>query len=121
MGIPADPILDIMRRSLINLEFIDRNYEEHAVYEITRLVNTFLGFLSILHRVFYCQAATNRCQLPDRRVRPHNNPNAIKQIESITIWNIRNGRKVLKCTIGTCDMKRLLLDFRNCLEEIHGQ
>lgn len=43
VGIPADPILDIMRRSLINLEFIDRNYEEHAVYEITQLMNTFLG------------------------------------------------------------------------------
>ncbi|POF63833.1 hypothetical protein CFR73_02020 [Novacetimonas maltaceti] len=149
MGIPADPLLDIIRRSLVNLEFIDRNYREHAVYEITQLVNTFLGAfihpfersskgkafmayftarpppIAVRYQVNECGGVTYydfiqyvRHALAHGNMRY--NPNEIKQIDSITLWNIRNGRKVLKCTIGTSDMKRLLLDFRDCLEEIYG-
>lgn len=149
MGIPADPLLDIMRRSLINLEFIYKNHEKHAVYEITQLVNTFLG--AFIHpfersskgRAFIAYFAarptpidvTYQIREGDnvtyydfiqyiRHALAHGNmrynPNAIKQIESITIWNVRNGSKVFKCTINTHDMKTLLLDFRTCLEEIYG-
>jgi hypothetical protein len=46
MGVPTEPILDIMRRSMANLRFIEEHAGPHGPYEVTQLTNTFLGALA---------------------------------------------------------------------------
>lgn len=46
MGMPTEPILDIMRRSMANLEFIEAHAGPNGPYEVTQLINTFLGALA---------------------------------------------------------------------------
>lgn len=44
---PVDPTLEIMRRTMRNLEFIERHRDlERGPYEVTQLVNSFLGALA---------------------------------------------------------------------------
>jgi HEPN family protein len=46
MGIPTEPLLDIMRRSMANLAFVEAHAGPEGAYEVTQLVNTFLGALA---------------------------------------------------------------------------
>ena len=46
MGMPIEPLLDIMRRSKANLAFVEARAEPEGPYEVTQLVNTFLGALA---------------------------------------------------------------------------
>lgn len=46
MGMPTAPLLDIMRRSMANLAFIEAHANPAGPYEVTQLVNTFLGALA---------------------------------------------------------------------------
>lgn len=46
MGMPTEPILDIMRRSMENLRFIEERAGPGGPYEVTQLINTFLGALA---------------------------------------------------------------------------
>jgi hypothetical protein len=46
MGMPTQPILDIMRRSMANLAFIETHAGPDGPYEFTQLINTFLGALA---------------------------------------------------------------------------
>jgi hypothetical protein len=46
MGAPTEPVLDIMRRSMANLEIVEAHAGPSGPYEITQLVNTFLGALA---------------------------------------------------------------------------
>ena len=46
MGMPTEPLLDIMRRSMANLAFVEGNAGPEGPYEVTQLVNTFLGALA---------------------------------------------------------------------------
>ncbi len=46
MGIPTEPVLDIMRRSMVNLRFVEAQAGPHGPYEVTQLINTFLGALA---------------------------------------------------------------------------
>jgi hypothetical protein len=46
MGMPTEPLLDIMRRSMANLTFVEANASPDGPYEVTQLVNTFLGALA---------------------------------------------------------------------------
>ena len=43
MGMPTDPILDIMRRSMANLAFVEAHAGSKGPYEVTQLINTFLS------------------------------------------------------------------------------
>lgn len=45
MGMPTAPILDIMRRSMMNLGFVEAHASPAGPYEVTQLINTFLGAL----------------------------------------------------------------------------
>ena len=45
MGIPTEPLVDIMRRSMANLAFIEAHAGPDGPYEVTQLINTFLGAL----------------------------------------------------------------------------
>lgn len=46
MGMPTEPILDIMRRSMANLAFVEAHAHAAGPYEVTQLINTFLGALA---------------------------------------------------------------------------
>jgi hypothetical protein len=46
MGMPTEPLLDIMRRSMANLKFVEEHAQPSGPYEVTQLVNTFLGALA---------------------------------------------------------------------------
>lgn len=46
MGMPTDPLLDIMRRSMANLRFVEARAGPNGPYETTQLINTFLGALA---------------------------------------------------------------------------
>jgi hypothetical protein len=46
MGMPTEPLLDIMRRSMANLAFIEAHAGPAGPYEVTQLINTFLGALA---------------------------------------------------------------------------
>ena len=43
---PHEPVLDIMRRTIANLEFIERNASANGPYEVTQLINSFLGAMA---------------------------------------------------------------------------
>ncbi|MBV1830376.1 hypothetical protein HNW77_06860 [Komagataeibacter sp. AV436] len=148
MGIPSDPLLDIIRRSIINLEFIEANYETRALYEVTQLVNTFLGALIhpfersskgkqfiayFTHKpvpinVFYKIEVKEDFSYYDflkciRHALAHGNirynPDNFKRIQSVDFWNKEDNKKTFRCTISLNDMKHLLLDFKNCIEKIY--
>ncbi|MBL7241037.1 hypothetical protein CFR78_14340 [Komagataeibacter rhaeticus] len=148
MGIPSDPLLDIIRRSIANLEFIEANYETHALYEVTQLVNTFLGALihpfeksskgkqfiehfsnkpvpiDVHYKIisegnisYYGFLKCIRHALAHGNIRY--NPDKVKRIQSIDFWNKEDNKKTFRCTISVYQMKRLLVDFKICLEQIY--
>jgi hypothetical protein len=43
MGMPTEPLLDIMRSSMANLSFVESRASPTGPYEVTQLINTFLG------------------------------------------------------------------------------
>ena len=43
MGMPHDPVRDIMRRTMHNLKFVEARAGADGPYEVTQLVNSFLG------------------------------------------------------------------------------
>jgi hypothetical protein len=43
---PHEPTLDIMRRTLRNLAFIEQHASSNGPYEVTQLINSFLGALA---------------------------------------------------------------------------
>jgi hypothetical protein len=46
MGMPTEPIRDVMRRTIANLEFIEHHAGPNGPYEVTQLLNSFLGALA---------------------------------------------------------------------------
>jgi hypothetical protein len=46
MGMPTEPLLDIMRRSMANLAFVEAHAGPAGPHEVTQLINTFLGALA---------------------------------------------------------------------------
>ena len=43
---PEDPVRDVMRRTMFNLRFIEEHQEQNGPFEVTQLVNSFLGALA---------------------------------------------------------------------------
>ncbi len=43
---PHEPVLDIMRRTMANLAFIERHASNDGPFEVTQLINSFLGALA---------------------------------------------------------------------------
>lgn len=44
--IPQKPILDVMKRTIFNFEFIKKQASSEGPYEITQLINSFLGAMA---------------------------------------------------------------------------
>lgn len=49
----------------------------------------------------------------------HYNPNKIKQIESITLWNAKHKKKPIRITVSIQDMRYFLFDFKKCFDQIY--
>jgi len=43
---PENPLLDVMNRTIYNLHFIEDEAKNEGPYEVTQLVNSFLGALA---------------------------------------------------------------------------
>ena len=43
---PHEPVCDIMRRTMANLRFVEANASEDGPFEVTQLINSFLGALA---------------------------------------------------------------------------
>ena len=43
---PHVPVLDTMRRTMMNLAFLERHSAEDGPFEVTQLINSFLGALA---------------------------------------------------------------------------
>jgi hypothetical protein len=43
---PYEPVLDIMRRTMANLEFVEEHKSDIGPFEVTQLLNSFLGALA---------------------------------------------------------------------------
>jgi hypothetical protein len=43
---PFEPLLDIMRRTMANLEFVEEHKSANGPFEVTQLLNSFLGALA---------------------------------------------------------------------------
>jgi hypothetical protein len=41
-----EPVLDIMRRTMANLEFVEEHKSDNGPFEVTQLLNSFLGALA---------------------------------------------------------------------------
>jgi hypothetical protein len=46
MGMPTQPVLDIMRRTMTNLRFVETHSAPDGPYEVTQLINSFIGALA---------------------------------------------------------------------------
>lgn len=46
MVMPSEPLRDKMRRTLANLAFVERHAEPDGPFEVTQLINSFLGALA---------------------------------------------------------------------------
>ena len=46
MGMPTDAIRDVMRRTMANLKFVEERQTPTGPYEVTQLINSFLGALA---------------------------------------------------------------------------
>jgi hypothetical protein len=44
--LPHEQVLDIMRRTMVNLAFIEQSASSHGPFEVTQLINSFLGALA---------------------------------------------------------------------------
>ena len=74
---PFEPVLDIMRRTMENLEFVERHANKDGPYEVTQLINSFLGALAHPWEEFQAEllqmpladAAAKGWPIPDDRVR----------------------------------------------------
>lgn len=43
---PHEPVLDIMRRTMVNLRYVEHQATKSGPYELTQLINSFLGALA---------------------------------------------------------------------------
>ncbi len=74
---PFEPLLDIMRRTMANLEFVERHAGQGGPYEVTQLINSFLGalahpweeFEAKLQQIPLAEAAATGWPIPDNRAR----------------------------------------------------
>jgi hypothetical protein len=46
MVMPIEPVRDIMRRTMQNLKFVEGHRGANGPYEVTQLLNSFLGALA---------------------------------------------------------------------------
>lgn len=145
---PFEPVLDIMRRTMANLAFIERHKAEGGPYEVTQLINSFLGALAHPWEklgpsldISLEEAAAQGWPIPGtdpsvgaapaslaelirwlRNGVAHGNlsflPDGRGEIKAIQIDNFNRGRRTWRATITVADMRLLLHRFVALIEEV---
>nr|WP_249203223.1 HEPN family nuclease [Gluconobacter kondonii] len=135
-----------MRRSLINQKFIEKHYKKNNLYEVTQLINTFLG--ALIHPfeasrggIIFEKTLKEKCSpnFVDTDLYPEcknyyqfirllrngmchgnikYNEGKIKNIESIDVWNKRGEEVTFLCNLTVDNMKEILFEFSSNLEYI---
>lgn len=147
---PWEPTRDIMRRTIANLEFIERHATQNGPYEATQLVNSFLGavahpwekYRSELESMpLSCSEGWPR--LPKERPKDtepaslcdalrllrngiaHGNieflPGRDGAIQSLRIWNSDRGRRTWGTIISIVELRRFLKEFAALAEHLADQ
>ena len=145
---PREPILDMMRRTMGNLEFVEHHAQRDGPFEVTQLINFFLGALAHpwetlkvdLFAIPLSSAQAAGWPVPeqqDGRTTPqllgdllrfirngiaHGNlsffPDHRGQIQAIGIANYDRGRRTWSGVISVRDMRALLERFVALAEEM---
>ncbi|WP_203075830.1 HEPN family nuclease [Falsiroseomonas ponticola] len=145
---PHEPVLDMMRRTMINLAFIERHAGNEGPFEVTQLINSFLGALAHpwerlkedLANISISEAKGAGWPLPEqqgggdkpeslgdllrllRNGIAHGNLTFLSdgrgQIQAIRIANYNRGRLTWRGAISVQEMQTLLHRFVALVEEI---
>jgi hypothetical protein len=92
---PYQPVLDIMHRTMCNLEFLERHAALDGPFEVTQLINSFLGALahpwetlkSELNSISIVDAKSQGWPIPEREVVSDKAPTTLGEL----IRLLRNG------------------------------
>lgn len=145
---PHVPVLDMMRRTMINLAFVERHAGKDGPFEVTQLINSFLGALAHpwerlkteLNGISLLEAQAAGWPVPEqqgggeqpqslgdllrllRNGIAHGNltflPDGRGQIQAIRIANFYNGKLTWRGAISVQEMRTLLHRFVSLVEEI---
>lgn len=144
---PTEPLRDMMRRTIENLEFIEREARPSGPFEVTQLINSFLGALA--HPWEQLGAELNEMPLdaagwppirkePDsdddpsslgdlvrhlRNAVAHGNieflPGPHGDIKALRVWNRHRGRRTWGAILTVAEMRDFLVRFVRLAEELH--
>jgi hypothetical protein len=144
---PTEPLRDIMRRTMANLEFIERKAKPSGPFEVTQLVNSFLGALA--HPWERLRAELNEmplgsagwptirkeCDSDDdpkslgdlvrhlRNAVAHGNveflPGPQGDIKALRIWNSYRGQRTWGAIITVAETRDFLVRFVVMAEALH--
>ena len=124
---PLEPVRDIMRRTMANLEFVEARADKDGPYEVTQLLNSLLG--SIAHPWEHFRAELN--QLPPseaaargwpaiKKERPSDiDPASLGQLVGSRRVSPISGRQSLSGTCSFTDMRSS--DRRSAIASISGR
>lgn len=137
---PHEPVRDIMRRTVFNLEFVERHAGAHGPFEVTQLINSFMGALA---HPWECYREDLKSLRPDAMVewpmptkeRPtEHDPDSVGDvvrllrngivhgnveylagdrgdIRALRIWNVRDGRRTWGTILTVEDLRKFLCQF----------
>jgi hypothetical protein len=146
---PHEPVLDVMRRTMANLAFVEEHAGREGPFEVTQLINSFLGALahpweklSPSLDIPLEHAALQGWPIPSSEIAvgpvppslavlirwlrngvAHGNLRFLSggrgEIKAIQVENFDRGRRTWRGTITIKDMRALLHRFVGLIEEIH--
>jgi hypothetical protein len=144
---PTEPLRDMMRRTMENLEFIEGKAGPSGPFEVTQLVNSFLGALA--HPWERLRADLNEMALGSpgwpairkerdsdddpkslgdlvrhlRNAVAHGNieflPGPQGDIKALRIWNWHRGQRTWGAILTVAEMRDFLVRFVVLAEELH--
>ena len=148
---PWEPTRDIMRRTMVNLEFIERHATERdGPYEVTQLINSFMGALAHPWETYRSELSSMPLSLAESwpslskeqpgDVEPESLGDALRllrngiahgniqflpgqngAIQSLRIWNMDRGRRTWGTIISVADLRRFLKEFAALAESLADQ
>ena len=148
---PHELVRDIMRRTMHNLEFVEGHAGVDGPYEVTQLINSFLGALAhpwetyrddltamslaAAHTAGWPAMAKERPtdREPDslgdlvrlmRNALAHGNVQFLPGASAdipLRLWNTNRGRRSWGAVVTVADMRSFLVRFVALAEELHGR
>jgi HEPN pEK499 p136 len=142
---PHEPVRDIMRRTMHNLRFVEAHQGPDGPYEVTQLLNSFLGALAHPWEKYHNElcakslaeaAATGWPKISSdrdpqslgdlvrlmRNAVAHGNvdylPGPAGEIQAHRIWNLDRGRRTWNAVISVAQMRAFLMCFVQLAETL---